>query len=118
MKKGLLVLTTIILATIMFSSCKQEEKPLTLKDLAGYTFEGDDIKDDKSKVTYTLVFDKSEQKFTFSSTLPFTSNGTYTISGTTVVLNYEGGAKEVLQSDGPKKLIYKLKTKDIILKRK
>lgn len=119
MKKSIIALTLIVVATVsMMTSCTKDEKPLTLSDLAGYTFQGKQVNADKSEIKYTLVFDKSEQKFTFDSTLPFHSEGTYKISGISVILNYSSGAAETLKSDGPRKLIYRVKNQDVILTRK
>ena len=110
MKKSIIALTLIVVATVsMMTSCTKDEKPLTLSDLAGYTFQGKQVNADKSETKYTLVFD---------STLPFHSEGTYKISGISVILNYSSGAAETLKSDGPKKLIYRVKNQDVILTRK
>ena len=109
MKKSIVALTVVLMATLsIMTSCKKEEG-LTLKDLAGYTFEGKQTNDDKGVDTYTLSFDKTEQAFVFKttlSTIPYA--GTYEISGNT----------ETLKSDGPKKLIYRVKDKDVVLTRK
>ncbi len=119
MKKSIVALTVVLMATLsIMTSCKKEEG-LTLKDLAGYTFEGKQVGENKSEVIYTLTFDKTEQAFAFVSTLPFTSAGTYEISGTSVILKYvPAGNTETLKSDGPKKLIYRVKDKDVVLTRK
>ena len=118
MKKSIVALTVVLMATLsIMTSCKKEEG-LTLKDLAGYTFEGKQVGENKSEVIYTLTFDKTEQAFAFVSTLPFTSAGTYEISGTSVILKYAAGNAETLKSDGPKKLIYRVKDKDVVLTRK
>lgn len=118
MKKSIVALTVVLMATLsIMTSCKKEEG-LTLKDLAGYTFEGKQVGENKSEVIYTLTFDKTEQVFTFVSTLPFTSVGTYEISGTSVILKYPAGNTETLKSEGPKKLIYRVKDKDVVLTRK
>lgn len=100
MKKSIIALTLIVVATVsMMTSCTKDEKPLTLSDLAGYTFQGKQVNADKSEIKYTLVFDKSDQKFTFDSTQPFHSEGTYKISGISVILNYSSGAVETLKSE-------------------
>jgi hypothetical protein len=118
MKKSIVALTVVLMATLsIMTSCKKEEG-LTLKDLAGYTFEGKQVGENKSEVIYTLTFDKTEQAFAFVSTLPFTSAGTYEISGTSVILKYPAGNTETLKSEGPKKLIYRVKDKDVVLTRK
>lgn len=119
MKKSIVALTVVLMATLsIMTSCKKEEG-LTLKDLAGYTFEGKQVNEDKSEVIYTLSFDKTEQAFAFVSTLPFASAGTYEISGTSVILKYmPAGNTETLKSDGTKKLIYRVKDKDVVLTRK
>ena len=118
MKKSIVALTVVLMATLsIMTSCKKEEG-LTLKDLAGYTFEGKQVGENKSEVIYTLTFDKTEQAFAFVSTLPFTSAGTYEISGTSVILKYPAGKTETLKSEGPKKLIYRVKDKDVVLTRK
>ena len=118
MKKSIVALAVVLMATLsIMTSCKKEEG-LTLKDLAGYTFEGKQVGENKSEVIYTLTFDKTEQAFAFVSTLPFTSAGTYEISGTSVILKYPAGNTETLKSDGPKKLIYRVKDKDVVLTRK
>ena len=120
MKKSIVALTVVLMATLsIMTSCKKEEG-LTLKDLAGYTFEGKQTNDDKGVDTYTLSFDKTEQAFVFKttlSTIPYA--GTYEISGTSVILKYvPAGNTETLNSDGPKKLIYRVKDKDVVLTRK
>ena len=118
MKKSIVALTVVLMATLsIMTSCKKEEG-LTLKDLAGYTFEGKQVGENKSEVIYTLTFDKTEQAFAFVSTLPFTSAGTYEISGTSVILKYPAGNTETLKSEGPKKLIYRVKDEDVVLTRK
>ena len=118
MKKSIVALAVVLMATLsIMTSCKKEEG-LTLKDLAGYTFEGKQVGENKSEVIYTLTFDKTEQAFAFVSTLPFTSAGTYEISGTSVILKYPAGNTETLKSEGPKKLIYRVKDKDVVLTRK
>ena len=110
MKKSIVALTVVLMATLsIMTSCKKEEG-LTLKDLAGYTFEGKQVNDDKSEVIFTLTFHQTEQAFTFVSTQPFTSS---------VILKYvPAGNTETLKSDGPKKLIYRVKDKDVVLTRK
>ena len=120
MKKSIVALTVVLMATLsIMTSCKKEEG-LTLKDLAGYTFEGKQVNEDKSEVIYTLSFDKTEQAFVFKTTLsPIPYAGTYEISGTSVILKYvPAGNTETLKSDGPKKLIYRVKDKDVVLTRK
>ena len=119
MKKSIVALTVVLMATLsIMTSCKKEEG-LTLKDLAGYIFEGKQVNDDKSEVIFTLTFHQTEQAFTFVSTQPFTSAGTYEISGTSVILKYvPAGNTETLKSEGPKKLIYRVKDKDVVLTRK
>ena len=110
MKKSIVALTVVLMATLsIMTSCKKEED-LTLKDLAGYTFEGKQVEENKSEVIYTLTFDKTQQVFT--------SVGTYEISGTSVILKYPAGNTETLKSEGPKKLIYRVKDKDVVLTRK
>ena len=53
MKKSIVALTVVLMATLsIMTSCKKEEG-LTLKDLAGYTFEGKQTNDDKGVDTYT-----------------------------------------------------------------
>ena len=52
MKKSIVALTVVLMATLsIMTSCKKEEG-LTLKDLAGYTFEGKQVNEDKSEVIY------------------------------------------------------------------
>ena len=120
MKKSIIALTLIVVATVsMMTSCTKDEKPLTLSDLAGYTFEGKQVNDDdKSEIKFMLTFHQTEQAFTFVTSQPFTSAGTYEISGTSVILKYPAGNTETLKSDGPKKLIYRVKDKDVVLTRK
>ncbi len=119
MKKSIVALTVVLMATLsIMTSCKKEEG-LTLKDLAGYTFEGKQVNDDdKSEIKFMLTFHQTEQAFTFVTSQPFTSAGTYEISGTSVILKYPAGNTETLKSDGPKKLIYRVKDKDVVLTRK
>ena len=119
MKKSIVALTVVLMATLsIMTSCKKEEG-LTLKDLAGYTFEEKQVGENKSEVIYTLTFDKTEQAFVFKttlSTIPYA--GIYEISGTSVILKYPAGNTETLKSNGPKKLIYRVKDEDVVLTRK
>lgn len=119
MKKSIVALTVVLMATLsIMTSCKKEEG-LTLKDLAGYTFEGKQVGENKSEVIYTLTFEKTEQAFVFKttlSTIPYA--GIYEISGTSVILKYPAGNTETLKSEGPKKLIYRVKDEDVVLTRK
>lgn len=115
MKKALLLSLVVMLTAATFTSCKKDTD-LQLKDLAGYTFEGEDA----DKYVYTLKFESAAQAFTFTSTLPFATAGTYTINGTSVILAYTGSTTtETLQSDGVTKLIYTLTDGEkVVLKRK
>ena len=51
MKKSIIALTLIVVATVsMMTSCTKDEKPLTLSDLAGYTFQGKQVNADNLRL--------------------------------------------------------------------
>ena len=112
MKKFMLpIFVALMAATVSFTSCEDDED-LVLSDIAGYAFAG--------KVgdgTYAITFAQSEQSFVFVALVanaPLTFTGTYSLSGTSVILTYPDGTTEELQSKGRKTLIY---DGDIELKR-
>jgi hypothetical protein len=104
MKKSLVFAFAALIAVAVFTSCNGNND-LTEADLQGYTFVGADT--DGSN--YSLAFPLGDS-FAFTVTIvgaPSVYGGTFSVAGTEVTLTYSDGiTKEVLGSDGPKKLLY------------